>query len=71
MKIFKDIKKYIFFIINIFIRFILGAVYFTIFFPFFIFIRLFTDFLDIKNYNSIQWLNHIEIKDIEKFLNQQ
>jgi len=73
IKIFKKVNKYIRFGINILVKLLLCIIYFVLFFPFFIFIKLFTDFLDIKLCNFPHWSGHNEIKEkeIEEFLRKQ
>jgi len=70
IKIFKKINKYIRFAINTLVRLILVVVYFILLFPFAVFIRLFTDFLDLKRV-SPHWVPHNEIKNVKEFLARQ
>lgn len=67
----KKIRDIIQHILNTLIRFILGIIYFVIFFPICFFIKQFSDFLDIKNYNNPHWLASGKIENIEDFLHQQ
>lgn len=70
-KMFRKINNLIRYGINIFVKFLLGIAYFVIFLPFCIFIRLLTDFLDIKKPDNPHWISRAEIKDVERFLRQQ
>jgi len=70
IKIFKRINKYIRAGINILVRLILSAVYFILLFPFAIFIKSCTDFLEIKR-KSPYWIPHNKIEDVKEFLAQQ
>ena len=70
IKIFKKINKYTRFGINILVRILLGVVYFILLFPFVIFIKLFTDFLEIKS-KSPSWILQGRVTDISKFLHRQ
>ncbi|MBL7197454.1 MAG: hypothetical protein ISS47_05105 [Candidatus Omnitrophica bacterium] len=71
IKIFKKINKYTRVSINIIVRIILTAIYFVVFFPFCIFIRLFSDFLNTKGYNFPNWIPRSKIKDVDRFLRLQ
>lgn len=70
IKIFKRINRYIRIGINILVRLLLGAVYFILLFPFAVFIKLFTDFLEIKR-KSPFWVPHNKIENVKEFLAQQ
>ena len=70
IKIFKRINRYIRFGINILVRLFLGVVYFILLFPFAIFIKLCTDFLEIKA-KSPFWIPHNKIEDVKEFLARQ
>ena len=70
IRILKIINKYIRVIINILVRVLLGIMYFILLFPFAIFIRLFTDFLEIKH-KSPSWIACHKIEDVEAFLAKQ
>jgi type IV secretory pathway VirB6-like protein len=70
IKIFKKINNFTRIGINILIRLLLGIIYFILLFPFVIFIKLLTDFLEIKSV-SPYWIPHNKIEDVKKFLTQQ
>jgi len=70
IKIFKKINRYIRTVINILVRLLLCVAYFILLFPFAVFIKLFTDFLEIKQ-RLPSWIPHNKIEDVKKFLTQQ
>jgi len=70
VKLFKKISKFIQRCFNILIRLILSIVYFILILPFAISIKLFTDFLGIKN-KVFHWNPLDRIDDISRFLSKQ
>lgn len=70
IKILKRINRFAISVINILVRIFLAIVYFILFFPFAVFIKLFTDYLAIKE-KSPHWTSHKEIRDVKDFLNRQ
>ena len=69
-KILKIIKKIIKIIVNILTTLILSAAYFILFFPFAIFIKTCTDFLEERQRPPF-WEPHKKIEDAKEFLVQQ
>jgi len=69
-KIFKIINKLIRTAINFLVRLISSTVYFVLFFPFAIFVKLYTDFLEIKK-SAPRWIKTEKIKNITEFLIRQ
>jgi hypothetical protein len=70
IKIFKRINRCTRIAINILVRLLLGAVYFILLFPFAIFIKLYTDFLGIKE-SLPHWIPHKRIENVKEFLTKQ
>lgn len=70
VKIFKRLNRFIRIVINTLVRLILGVVYFILFFPFAIFAKLCTDFLEIKRKPPC-WIPHNKIENVKKFLTHQ
>lgn len=69
-KIFKKINNYIKLFLNFIVRLILSIVYFVLFFPLGIFIKIFTDFLEIKPAKPF-WKQLKKITKVEEFLRHQ
>jgi hypothetical protein len=70
INIFKKVNKYVRSGINILVRLILAVIYFILLSPFAVFIRLFTDFLDLKR-NPPLWIPHNKIENVKEFLVRQ
>ena len=69
IKIFKLINRYAREVINILVRLFLAAVYFVLFLPFAIFIKLFSDYLGIRE--SPHWKLHARVENVKEFLSKQ
>jgi len=70
VKILKKIVNFLTIIISIIITFILSAIYFILFFPFAVFIKICTDFLEVRQRPPF-WIQHRKIEDAKEFLVQQ
>lgn len=70
IRVFKRINSYIRVAINIFVRLLLGAVYFILLSPFAIFIKLCTDFLEVKA-KLPYWIPYNKIENVKEFLDRQ
>jgi len=69
--VFRFMNKFARFIINCLTRFILTCAYYILFFPFAVFVLIFSDLLNIRNFHNPRWDKCEEIKDDNKFLRQQ
>ena len=70
IKIFKRVNRYIRIGIDILVRLLLGVVYFVLLFPFGVFIKICTDFLEIKQ-GFPHWIPHNRIEDVKESLAKQ
>jgi len=70
IKIFKRINRFIRTVIDTLVRLILGIIYFILFFPFAIFVKLCADFLEIKR-KSPYWIPCDKINNVKEFLTRQ
>jgi hypothetical protein len=68
--ILKSIKKILQFALDILARCILALVYFILLFPLGIILRLFTDFLGVRN-QAPSWVLRKKIDNIREFLSHQ
>jgi hypothetical protein len=68
--IFKAINKFVRGVLNILVRVILGIVYFILFFPLGMFLRVCTDFLNMKK-GPASWTPRPKIGDVREFLSHQ
>ena len=71
ISMFRTMNKFAGIMINLLTRLILVFVYFIFLFTFAVFIIIFTDLLDIRNYRYPRWIKCAEITDKDKFMRQQ
>lgn len=71
MAIFRAMNKCARSIVNLLTRLILVFAYYILFFPFAVFVLMFSDLLNIRDFHNPRWDKREEIKDDNKFLRQQ